>query len=135
MSTTLLLGERVLTELDHARLSKLLDNSPHHPVLEALLDSTDVIRSREVPADIVTMYSQLTLVDAHTGERRKLTLCYPQDAEPASGFVSVLSPVGISLIGLRLGATANWTLPGGAEGRAQVAEILFQPEASGDYTT
>jgi hypothetical protein len=26
-------------------------------------------------------------------------------------------------------------LPGGAGGSAQVAEILFQPEASGDYTT
>jgi regulator of nucleoside diphosphate kinase len=135
MSTTLLLGERTLTELDHARLTKLLDKSPHHPVLEALLEATDVIRSREVPPDIVTMYSQLTLVDTRSGERRKLTLCYPQDANPASGFVSVLSPVGISLIGLRLGATASWVLPGGAEGSAQVAEILFQPEASGDYTT
>jgi len=135
MSTTLLLGERTLTELDHARLTKLLDQSPHHPVLEALLESTDVIRSREVPPDIVTMNSQLTLVDTQSGERRKLTLCYPQDADPASGFVSVLSPVGISLIGLRLGATAKWTLPGGAEGSARVAEILFQPEASGDYTT
>jgi len=135
MSTTLLLGERTLTELDHARLTKLLDQSPHHPVLEALLESTDVIRSREVPPDIVTMYSQLTLVDTRSGEQRKLTLCYPQDADPASGFVSVLSPVGISLIGLRLGATASWTLPGGAEGSARVAEILFQPEASGDYTS
>jgi regulator of nucleoside diphosphate kinase len=135
MSTTLLLGERTLTELDHARLTKLLDQSPHHPVLEALLESTDVIRSREVPPDIVTMYSQLTLVDTRSGEQRKLTLCYPQDADPASGFVSVLSPVGISLIGLRLGATASWTLPGGAQGSARVAEILFQPEASGDYTS
>ncbi|VTU31616.1 Regulator of nucleoside diphosphate kinase [Variovorax sp. PBS-H4] len=135
MTITLLLGERTLTELDHARLAKLLEKSPHHPVLETLLESTDVIRSREVPSDLVTMYSQLTLVDTRTGERRKLTLCYPQDADPASGFVSVLSPVGISLIGLRLGATANWILPGGGEGSARVTEILFQPEASGDYTT
>ncbi|VTU27082.1 Regulator of nucleoside diphosphate kinase [Variovorax sp. PBL-H6] len=135
MSTTLLLGERTLTELDHARLAKLLDTSPHHSILEALLESADVIRSREVPSDIVTMYSQVTVVDARSGERRKLVVCYPHDADPASGFVSVLSPVGISLIGLRLGATAHWTLPGGAEGSARVTEISFQPEASGDYTT
>lgn len=128
-------GERMLTELDHARLLKLLEKTGPHPALEALLESADVIRSREVPADIVTMNSQLTLVDARSGERRKLTLCYPQDAEPAAGFVSVLSPVGISLIGLRLGATASWTLPGGSQGLAWVEEILFQPEASGDYTT
>jgi regulator of nucleoside diphosphate kinase len=47
----------------------------------------------------------------------------------------VLSPVGMSLIGLRLGATAKWRTPGGEEGSAQIAEILYQPEASGEYTT
>lgn len=135
MSTTPLPGERMLTELDHARLVKLLDKTGQHPALEALLGSTELICSREAPADIVTMYSQLMLVDARSGERRKLTLCYPDDAEPAAGFVSVLSPVGISLIGLRLGATASWTLPGGSQVVARVEEILFQPEASGDYTT
>lgn len=134
MHTTTLHGERTLTELDHVRLGKLLDEKSH-PGLEALLDATEVVRSREVPADIVTMYSQVTIVDARSGERQKLTLCYPKDAEPATGFISVLSPVGMSLIGLRLGAMARWTLPGGEEGRAEVAEILFQPEASGDYTT
>jgi len=134
MHTTTLHGERTLTELDHVRLGKLLDEKSH-PGLEALLDATEVVRSREVPADIVTMYSQVTIVDARSGERQKLTLCYPKDAEPATGFISVLSPVGMSLIGLRLGAVAQWTLPGGEEGRAEVAEILFQPEASGDYTT
>jgi regulator of nucleoside diphosphate kinase len=135
MSITSLPGERMLTELDHARLLKLLDKTGPHPALEALLGSTELIRSREAPPDIVTMYSQLMLVDERSGERRKLTLCYPEDAEPAAGFVSVLSPVGISLIGLRLGATASWTLPGGSQGVARVDEILFQPEASGDYTT
>ncbi|MDR6539494.1 GreA/GreB family elongation factor [Variovorax soli] len=135
MSTTPLPGERMLTELDHARLVKLLDKTGHHPALEALLASTDVTRSREAPPDIVTMNSQLMLEDPRSGERRKLTLCYPLDADPAAGFISVLSPVGIALIGLRLGATATWSLPGGAEGVARVAEILFQPEASGDYTT
>jgi regulator of nucleoside diphosphate kinase len=133
-STTTLRGERTLTELDHLRLGKLLDEKSH-PGLEALLDAAEVLGSREVPADVVTMYSQVTLADVPSGQRHKLTLCYPKDAEPGAGFVSVLSPVGMSLIGLRLGAVATWTLPSGEEGRAEVVEILFQPEANGDYTT
>ena len=127
-------GERTLTELDHVRLGKLLDEKSH-PGLEALLDAAELLGSREVPADVVTMYSQVTIADVPTGQRHKLTLCYPKDAEPGTGFISVLSPVGMSLIGLRLGALARWTLPGGEEGRAEVVEILFQPEASGDYTS
>jgi regulator of nucleoside diphosphate kinase len=133
MSTTTLRGERTLTELDHVRLGKLLDEKSH-PGLEALLDAAEVVRSREVAPNIVTMYSQVTIEDARSGRRSKLTLCYPGDADPGAGFVSVLSPVGMSLIGLRLGTVAEWTLPGGEEGHARVAEILYQPEASGDYT-
>lgn len=134
MSTTTLRGERTLTELDHVRLGKLLDEKSH-PGLEALLDAAEVVRSREVASNIVTMYSQVTIEDARSGRRSKLTLCYPRDADPAAGFISVLSPVGLGLIGLHVGALACWRMPGGEEGSARVVEILFQPEASGDYTS
>jgi regulator of nucleoside diphosphate kinase len=125
-------GERTLTELDFARLGKLRDG---HAPLAQLLDATDVIPSRDVPADIVTMYSQLELLDLQTRRRQKLTLCYPRDAEPAAGFISVLSPVGLGLLGLRVGSVARWRTPGGEENEAEVSAVLFQPEASGDYTT
>ena len=126
-------GERVLTELDHVRLRKL-QGAGGHPALEALLDIAELMRSREVPADIVTMHSKITLVDTRTGQRDQMTLCYPPEADPAKGFLSVLSPVGMSLIGLRLGAVAHWNTPGGEARSARVEEILFQPEASGEYT-
>ncbi|RZL94686.1 MAG: transcription elongation factor GreAB [Variovorax sp.] len=129
-----LYGERTLTDLDHVRLTKLLAAGAP-PALEDLLDATEVVRSRDVAADIVTMYSQVAIVDARSRRRQQLTLCYPGDAEPAAGFISVLSPVGMGLIGLRLGALAKWRTPDGHEGSAKLVEILFQPEASGDYTT
>ena len=126
-TATLVHGERLLTDLDHVRLSKLMGRqSP--PALEELLEATDVVSPRDVPPDVVTMYTQLEVADAATGRRQKLTLCYPADAEPATGFVSVLSPVGLGLIGTRVGTLARWRMPGGEQ-------ILFQPEASGDYTT
>ena len=99
------------------------------------LDSLDLVPSREVPPDVVTMYSQVIVEDVNTGRRQKLTLCYPADAEPHNGFISVLSPVGAGLIGQRLGATARWRTPNGDEVAAAIVDLLFQPEASGDYTT
>jgi len=87
-----------------------------------------------VPPDVVTMYSQVLLLDRASGERNKVTLCYPADAEPAEGFVSVLSPLGWSLLGLRAGQVARWSTPSGGERAAEVLAILFQPEASGDYS-
>ena len=125
--------ERTLTELDFARLNKL-EGGHLPPVLADFLDLSDLVPSREIAADIVTMWSQVEIHDQVTGAKQKLTLCYPQDAEPHLGFLSVLSPVGASLLGLRVGSVARWQAPHGEECAAVVAAILFQPEASGDYT-
>ncbi|MCG3190521.1 MAG: Regulator of nucleoside diphosphate kinase [Burkholderiaceae bacterium] len=133
--------ERTLTELDHVRIKNLIRRDPRNRLPSALaqqieetLDASAVVPAREVPPDVVTMYSQVLLADPAGGERTKLALCYPADAEPAAGFVSVLSPLGLSLLGLRVGDLARWSTPAGGERTAEVVAILFQPEASGDYS-
>lgn len=125
---------RQLTALDFARLRKVA-SSGSQPELDELLDEADIIDSRQVAPDIVTMYAQVEVEDLATRSRQTLVLCYPADAEPARGFISVLSPVGLALLGLPVGAVARWQAPGGSENAARVAAILFQPEASGDYLT
>ncbi len=132
--------ERVLTELDHVRLATLAGRIsrtrlPGSPGIDELLEDASVVSSQRVASDIVTMYSQVLLRNVDDGVRRKLTLCYPQDAEPRFGFVSVLSPIGLSLLGQTVGVVVSWECPDGSERMAEVDAILFQPEASGDYTT
>ena len=126
--------ERLLTELDHSRLNHLR-GAPLPAELADSLDTLDVVPSREVPADVITMYSQVLIEDLHGHKRQKLTLCYPDDAEPHNGFISVCSPVGASLLGQRVGSTARWRTPNGEVCEAEIVALLFQPEASGDYTT
>lgn len=127
--TTHYAAERQLTELDHARLSSLYGR----PLPEEL-GTAHLVPSREIAPDIVTMYSQVEILGLDAGQRLQLTLCYPVDAQPALGRVSVLSPIGAALLGLRVGDIAQWRLPLGEVRRAEVLAILFQPEASGDYT-
>jgi regulator of nucleoside diphosphate kinase len=133
--------ERTLTELDHVRLTSLVHRDSRGGSLSAQalrieddLAAADIVPSHEVPADVVTMYSRVLLLDPETGQRRQVTLCYPADAEPGAGFVSVLSPVGWSLLGLRIGCLARWSTPAGDERTAEILAIPFQPEASGDYS-
>ncbi len=126
-------NERTLTELDAVRLDRLRRQGVALR-MDDLLDTASVVPSREVPPDVVTMYSQVLVRDAQGSEQR-LTLCYPDDAEPAAGFISVLSPVGLALLGLPVGSVARWFTPDGAPHRAEIVALLFQPEASGDYTT
>ena len=125
--------ERLLTEIDFARLNKL-SGTPFPPELVDTLDSLDLVPSLEIPPDVVTMYSQVIVEDLASGQQRKLTLCYPRDSKPDLGFISVLSPVGASLLGLRVGNLARWRTPGGEDCAARVIALLYQPEASGDLT-
>ena len=133
-------AERTLTELDHARLTRLTrslagplrhrDGDP----LDQALETATLVAPTTIPADVVTMHSRVVLRDLETSRRYRLTLCYPDDAEPAAGFVSVLAPLGASMIGLRVGADARWARPDGGQGAARLEAILFQPESSGEFT-
>jgi len=125
-------GERLLTELDHVRLNRLLGRH-HQPDLDEVLAQTAVVASHEVTADTVTMNSRVEVSDLASGRRQILTLCYPQDADPAQGRISVLSPAGAALIGRRAASLVAWQQPGGQVTRVRLVRILFQPEASGDY--
>lgn len=132
--------DRVLTELDYARLTSLSaagsrDLRHSIPGLDDLLDGAEIVPPQGVAADIVTMYSRVRLRAVDDGLERPVTLCYPADAEPRFGLVSVLSPLGLSLLGQTVGTVVRWKCPDGSERRAEVDAILFQPEATGDYVT
>jgi regulator of nucleoside diphosphate kinase len=139
---TLTVPRRTLTELDHVRIARLVgrsfpterDRTPQLAPLVELLDEADLVPSRQVSPDVVTMYTQIEVAGPGIAARQRLTLCYPHDAEPAAGFVSVLSPIGAALLGLRVGEEARWRTPDGRNARGEVVAIRFQPEASGDYT-
>lgn len=130
--------ERTLTQIDYVRLRSMLlrhsSQSPHGGALHELLDLSDLVASPAVPPDVVTMHSRVQLLDESTGTRSTITLCYPADASPASGAVSVLAPLGTALLGLRVGDVARWRGPAGEPHAARVEQMLYQPEATGDYT-
>jgi regulator of nucleoside diphosphate kinase len=129
-------AERTLTQIDYVRLTRLasLSERDAYGAIQALLENSDLVASAAVPATVVTMYTQV-LLQGDTGTAQdRVTLCYPDDAEPSQGFISVLSPLGASLLGLQAGDVARWRTPVGQERMARIVDVLFQPEASGDYT-
>ena len=128
-----------ITEFDMERLRTLVDEAKRVNRHNQYLDSLDVELSRaqvvaptEVPADVVTMNSKVSLVDLDTNEEMVVTLVFPQDADVAESKVSVLAPVGTAMLGYRVGDTFSWPVPDGVR-RLRVEKILYQPEASGDH--
>lgn len=87
------------------------------------------IRER-VPGDVVTMNSTVVFEDEATGERREATLCFPHEAATGTGRVSVLAPVGSALLGLSVGQSIEWPVPGGKTRRLRVVDVPSQPQRS-----
>ena len=101
--------------------------------LEEILDLGRVVPPQDIPQDIVTMNSKVVFEDLESREQREAVIAYPQDADPQSGKISVLSPVGIALLGLAAGAETELPLPHGRVARIRIREVSYQPEAHGKY--
>ena len=137
---------RIVTETDHVRIFNLLQRESKrgagHNAIVDLIDSAELVSPRNVPPDVVTMQSRVLVAPAVDGQtaghdgaaaHRELTLCYPEDADPAAGKVSVLTPAGACLLGRKVGDVARWSIPDGDSGATRILAVLFQPEANGDY--
>ena len=127
------------TKIDDDRLTELIldrtgtgKDSAHLLELKQELERAKVVDPTKVPADVVTMNSKVVVEDAESGEDMTYTLVYPQDANLDEDKISVLAPIGTAILGYKVGATVKWKVPAG-ERKFRIREILYQPEAAGDY--
>ena len=124
----------LVSRLDCERIEALLDSPASRAVdtraLREELDRARIVEPTQMPADVITMNSTARLAFGE-GEERELTLVYPRDADGRADRVSILSPVGSAMLGLRVGDSIHWPAPGGAIG-LRVRAIAYQPEAAGD---
>lgn len=124
-----------MSRLDWDRIDTLLESQSVRgiPGVEGLrreLDRAQVVEPDAVPADVATMDSTIRFVDEDNGHTFELTLVYPKDAG-RPGTISLLAPVGSALLGLEVGQSIVWPMPGGRPAQLRVLAILDQPEASG----
>ncbi len=129
-----------ITDKDMARLEELLEiageyaarDNKHLEELSRELLKAEVVESTEIPANVVTMNSQVLLLDVDTNESKTYRLVFPRDADLEQNRISILAPIGTAMIGCRVGNVIRWNAPAG-ERRLKIARILYQPEAAGDY--
>jgi len=130
-----------LTDYDLKRLRHLVADLSRHSrgvqagmeALEEILDLGRVVLPQEIPHDVVTMNSRVVFEDLESREQCVVTIAYPDEADPTRGKISILSPVGVALLGLAKGSEAELPLPHGRTTRIRIREVAYQPEASGEY--
>lgn len=84
----------------------------------------------KIPADVVTMGASVEFLDEGTGASRTVQLVYPPEADISAGRISILTPVGAGLIGLREGQSILWPDREGQERRLTIIKVSQLQPAS-----
>jgi regulator of nucleoside diphosphate kinase len=101
-----------LGRADHAKLNSLalasLERLPD--LADRLLEELErakVIADEKLPEGVVRMGSSITYV-TNADKEQTVTLVYPADADIEAGRISVMTPIGTALIGLKAGQSITW---------------------------
>jgi regulator of nucleoside diphosphate kinase len=125
-----------ITEADMKRLRPLIEGMKNSRDdlrgLQAELEHARVVTPADVPPDVITMNSKARLRDLDTGEEMIFTLVFPGKANIEHDRISVVAPIGTAMLGQRVGDEFEWEVPAGSV-RLRVEEMLYQPEAAGDF--
>ena len=118
----------ILSAEDHVRLSILANAARKRmpDLADELADEVGrahVLATGEPPRNVVCMNSEVEFRDEATGNVQRVTLVYPDDANISERKVSVLTPVGTALIGLRSGNSITWRTPRGEVRRLSVISV------------
>lgn len=130
-----------ITKFDMDRLLELIEGVRLTPkyskvnidLLEKELYSGILVDPVNVPKDVITMNSTVVVTDTESGEKLTYTLVFPSSSNISENKLSILAPLGMALLGYRKGDIIEWAVPSGVR-KLKVDEIIYQPEAAGDYS-
>jgi len=95
--------------------------------LKDKLGRAEVIDCTQVPGDKVVFGVVVSLVDLDTDDEVEYRLLGPEESDVENGIISVVSPIGRSLLGKEVGDEVTVKTPGGVR-QFEVVDITESPE-------
>lgn len=111
----------LITEKHLARLQALLQSArrflpserAHLLRLQDDLENAVIMSAESIPPQVVAINRQIHIKDLQAGYNCAYQLVFPRDADIRENRISVLSPIGASLIGARAGDLVEISAPRG----------------------
>jgi regulator of nucleoside diphosphate kinase len=109
----------ILSHSDYKTIHTLLQNLPSNlkgkevSQLQLEIKKAEIIADRAISEDIIQLNSRFEVIELSSGKTMNFQLVLPHQADLKQNRISILSPLGVALIGFRQGMTVEWMLPGG----------------------
>jgi len=112
MTTSIILSTGIFDLLkDHIRRRKLSTYNQEKLVQE--LRNARQILNKDIPADVVTVNTKVRVKELETGEEFTYMIVPPAKAKNKNNTISILSPIGVAMVGYSQGSELSWEMPGG----------------------
>lgn len=130
----------ILSKLDFSRINKSIHDarrmktigSKEAEILLNELNSAEIVEPHEIPHDVVTMNSIVKISFLNANKTLQFQIVYPDQANIKENKISIFSPVATALIGYKKSDEIEWIVPSGLT-KIRIDEIIYQPEAAGDF--
>ena len=130
----------VISKLDSQRLRDRILNirgktgklSSELELLLGELDKAKILEPTVMPDNVITMKSKVKVKFSNNDKSIDFQIVYPEEADIAKKKISIFAPVATALLGYKKGDKIKWKVPAG-EVTITVEEILYQPEAAGEF--
>lgn len=130
----------ILNRLDYSRIKQCISNAHQFKSINAKetesllkeLNSATIVEPQDVPDNVVTMNSIVKISFSNTNKQVEFQIVYPDKADLKNNKISIFSPIATALIGYKVADEIEWLVPAGPT-KIRIDEIVFQPEATGDY--
>lgn len=134
------MSKLIVTRLDYARIKKSINDAKQLNTINKVeaekllneLSSAEIVEPDAIPADVVTMNSIVKLNFLNTNKVVQFQIVYPDKANIKENKISIFSPIATALIGYKVQDEIEWVVPAGLT-KIKIEEIVYQPEAAGDY--
>lgn len=130
----------IINRLDYARIKKCISDAKQFKSISSAeaeklmkeLNSGKIVEPEAIPSNVVTMNSIVKLSFLNNNKQVQFEIVYPDQANLKENKISIFSPIATALIGYKVDDEIEWIVPGGFS-KIKIEEIIYQPEAAGDY--
>ncbi len=134
------MSKLIINKLDYTRIKRWISDAKQHRSINSVdaaklleeLESAKVVKPENIPAGVVTMNSIVKLSFLNNNSQTQFQIVYPNQANFKEQKLSIFSPIAIALIGYQVNDEIEWLVPSGLT-KIRIDEIVYQPEAAGDY--
>lgn len=134
------MNKLIVNRLDYARIRKCISDAKQFKSITDVeaerlmkeLDSARILEPENIPSNVVTMNSIVKLSFVNTNKQVQFQIVYPDKANIKENKISIFSPIATALIGYKINDEIEWIVPAGLT-KLRIDEIIYQPEAAGDF--